>query len=174
MGAPLSDWPRPSRPSRRSLDGGRNGPAPPSAATAAEAQRRTAEVRLFCFAMQSATFRIAVWTPPAENSRRPPLPDAGRLPSDRPLEGRGAAPSDMGAITASRCARFRERGSQSYASAGRIELGIGRHPPGQAARARLPEDHPMPRRRRSSLKSPSLGDNVSTSMPALGRAQSKS
>ena len=38
--------------------------------------------RLFCVAMQSA-LQGAV-----ENSRRPPLQDANRLPSDRPLEGR--------------------------------------------------------------------------------------
>jgi hypothetical protein len=38
--------------------------------------------RLFCVAMQSALQGAA------ENSRRPPLQDANRLPSDRPLEGR--------------------------------------------------------------------------------------
>ena len=38
--------------------------------------------RLFCVAMQSGLQGAA------ENSRRPPLRDANRLPSDRPLEGR--------------------------------------------------------------------------------------
>jgi hypothetical protein len=38
--------------------------------------------RLFCVAMQSALQGAA------ENSRRPPLQHANRLPSDRPLEGR--------------------------------------------------------------------------------------
>jgi len=47
-------------------------------------QRRMAEGRLFCFAMQRPEG-------PAENSRTSAIAGQGRLPSDRPLEGRGRA-----------------------------------------------------------------------------------
>src|SRR6516164_7934585 len=49
-----------------------------------ERQRRMAVGRLFCFAMQRPKG-------PAENSRTSAIAGPSRLPSDRPLEGRGRA-----------------------------------------------------------------------------------
>ena len=65
----------------RSPDGGRTGPAPPSAATAAGAQRRTAGGGYFASRCKAGL------CPAAENSRRPPLRARAACPSDRPLEG---------------------------------------------------------------------------------------
>ena len=52
-------------------------------------QRRMAEGRLFCFAMQRPAG-------PAENSRTAAIGGPGRLPSDRPLEGRGRGSPALG------------------------------------------------------------------------------
>src|SRR6516225_6900640 len=52
-------------------------------------QRRMAVGRLFCFAMQRPEG-------PAENSRNSAIAGPGRLPSDRPLEGRGRAAAALG------------------------------------------------------------------------------
>src|SRR6516162_4507482 len=54
-----------------------------------ERQRRMAVGRLFCFAMQRPVG-------PAENSRPTAIAGPSRLPSDRPLEGRGRASPALG------------------------------------------------------------------------------
>jgi hypothetical protein len=53
MVAPFSGRPRPSRPSRRSPDGGRTGPAPRSVSDDGRSTAEDGGRRLFCFAMQS-------------------------------------------------------------------------------------------------------------------------
>src|SRR6516225_8180208 len=52
-------------------------------------QRRMAVGRLFCFAMQRPVG-------PAENSRTSAIAGPSRLPSDRPLEGRGRVSPALG------------------------------------------------------------------------------
>ena len=151
--APLPEGgPRP-RPSRRSPDGGRTGPAPPSAATAAGAQRRTAGGGYFasrCKAGRPGSPRglpRGVSIPAVENSRRPPLRARAACRPIALSKAAGAARSGKGAITANRCDRqaggraahfivpFRPRPSISG-----IEARLAR----QAARARLFEDDPRP------------------------------
>ena len=140
---------------RRPPDGGRTGPAPPSVATAAAVQRRTAGGGYFVFAMQSrvvphAADRVGcrdwvprglpggVSIPAAKNSRRPPLQDPDRPPSDRPLEGRGRGSFRHGSH---RCAPMRSTDWRASLGliipivAGRSSSGTGRRLPGQAARA---------------------------------------
>ena len=152
--------PRPSRPSRRSPDGGRTGPAP-RAQRRAGAQRRTAGGGYSCFAMQSRRLRRRG----GRNSRAPAIAGPGRFRPIAALEGRGRGP-----LRRSKGHRrpARRRGSAPRHPVTAVHRGheARRRPRGASCRRKAARSASRPRRRRSSLKSPSCGDRASASMPA--------
>src|SRR5580692_9038534 len=85
----LPDRPRPSRPSQRSPDGGRDGPAPGATRRAAAPAEDGCGAAIL---LRDAKAREG----PAENSRPSAIAGPSRLPSDRPLEGRGRASPALG------------------------------------------------------------------------------
>ena len=164
----MPDRPRLSRPSWRSPDGGRSGPHPERSA-GPQRQRRMAKAGYFASRCKGpsrgprATGRVG-WPGPAENSRARHCragPPAVRSPSRRP--------------GARLCPASRAIAPTGYEDIEGPTFIPSRPSPHSMKRAtscgaswvrRLPEGRQCRSVRRSSLKSPSLGDHAIASMPA--------
>ena len=162
------DRPRPSRPSWRSPDGGRNGPAP-GAKRRAGAPAEDGEARLFCFAMQrpaaGVPTRQVAWGGQgrrkiAGRSHCRAGPPAVRSPSRRP--GARLCPASWAKPDRLRGHRRADvQPVSAVAHSMKRTTSCGASWVRRAARRSS-----MPKVRRSSLKSPSLGDHAIASMPA--------
>jgi hypothetical protein len=152
---PLSDRPRPSRPSWRSPDGGRTG-LEPGASRPLKPEKGVAEAQGRSGAEDGAGCGYFASRCKGPQGRRKIAVTAAiagpdRLPSDRPLEGHGRN-SIRPRLTAP---------GQTMAIPGSSRL------PYPATVVSRKEACNVLRRELSSLKSPSLGDKTRASMPAL-------
>jgi len=158
---------------RRSPDGGRTGAAPPSVSDSGRSTAQDGGRRLFCFAMQSRTSGISAAKPAGRVAVRRRKIAAGRRcgpgplavrspfgrPRARPFSGRERSPgTDAVTDLGDRC-RTHRSGQDSLIRNRRTSSGASWTR--KAARSST-----APSRQRSSLKSPSAGDNVSASIPA--------
>ena len=136
---PLPDRPRPSRPSWRSPDGGRNGPEP-GAKRRAEAQRRMAEAGYFVSRCKGAVNAMCLPRGArrkiAGRSHCRPGPPAVRSPSRRPW----ARPLPALVLAATGLSTSIEA-RRAYSTVAVNEAGSGRRPPARAASATLLGGH---------------------------------